>query len=636
MYRNGKNVDKNKGGVKMEKTKNEFYCDAVVVGAGHAGVEAGLALARLGLKTTVLSITLDNVGYLACNPSIGGTAKGHLVREVDALGGEMGIAADKTLTQLRMLNKSKGAAVQSLRAQVDKYAYHNYMKSVLEKTEGLILRQGEVKEIIADDGKVKGVKTVYGLTYFAPVVVLACGVYLKSTIIVGDVIEEKGPVCFNRSNYLSDSLRSLGIEVRRFKTGTPARIKRSSVDFSALEVQEGEDDIYTFSALSGKVNAKKRKCYLGYTNESTHDIIRENIMLAPKYAGLIHGTGARYCPSIEDKIVRFSDKSRHQFFLEPEGEGTEEMYVQGISTSLPAAVQYGIYRSIRGFENVEIMRDAYAIEYDCINPLELYPTLMHKKIEGLFFAGQINGTSGYEEAAAQGIVAGINGALYFKGEKPMVLTRENSYIGVLIDDLVTVGTDEPYRMMTSRAEFRLSLRQDNADLRLTPIGRAVGLVTDRRWRRYKKMLRDLEKARAEMKKSLSPAVLSPLFAECNEAPPTTGYTVEEVLRRPAVTLEAFTKHLRVFDGLDKAVVRQVMVEARYEGYLTRMEKARAEQKRLENTLLPAQLDYRAVKGLRLEAAEKLDKIKPLSIGQAARISGVTPADINVLIINLKK
>ncbi len=615
---------------------NKSCYDAIVVGAGHAGVEAGLALARLGHETLVLSITLDNVAYLACNPSIGGTAKGHLVREVDALGGEMGVAADKTLTQLRMLNRSKGAAVHSLRAQVDKYKYHEYMKSVLEKHPKIHLRQGEASDLIVENDVVKGVRTVYKMEYYAPVVVLACGVYLKSTIIVGDVIEPKGPVCFNRANHLSDSLKALGIEVRRFKTGTPARVKRSSVDFSALEVQEGEEDIYSFSALSKKVHAKKRCCYLGYTNEKTHEIIRDNLSLAPKYSGLIHGTGARYCPSIEDKIVRFADKSRHQFFLEPEGEGTEEMYVQGLSTSLPAFVQLDMYRSIKGFENLEIMRDAYAIEYDCINPLELFPTLMHKKIKGLFFAGQINGTSGYEEAAAQGIVAGINAAMYLSGKSPMVLTRDNSYIGVLIDDLVTVGTDEPYRMMTSRAEFRLSLRQDNADLRLTPIGRKAGLVTDRRWKAYLKKVKSLNAAREKLNEVMPPKSLTDMFAAAGEQPPVTGYTVESVIKRPLITPELFIRFSDIFDGIDKAALQQLFVEVKYSGYLGRAEKTRAEQKRLENSSLPADTDYRLIKGLRLEAAEKLNKIKPLSIGQAARISGVTPADVNVLIVNLKK
>ncbi len=620
---------------KNEKNKRVYY-DAVVVGAGHAGVEAGLALARLGLETLVLSITLDNVGYLACNPSIGGTAKGHLVREIDALGGQMGITADKTLTQLRMLNRSKGAAVHSLRAQVDKYKYHAYMKSVLENEKRLHLRQGEAKELIVEGDEIKGVRTVYKMEYMAPVVVLACGVYLKSTIIVGDAIEEKGPVCFNRANHLSDNLKELGIEVRRFKTGTPARVKRSTIDLSALEVQEGEEDIYSFSTLSKKVNAKKRCCYLGYTNLDTHEIIKDNLSLAPKYSGLIDGVGARYCPSIEDKIVRFSDKERHQFFLEPEGDGTEEMYVQGISTSLPAFVQNEMYKSIKGFEKVEIMRDAYAIEYDCINPLELYPSLMHKRIKGLFFAGQINGTSGYEEAGAQGLVAGINGARYFKGEEPIIFTRDNSYIGVLIDDLVTVGTDEPYRMMTSRAEFRLSLRQDNADIRLTPIGKEVGLVTKKRWNNYLKKVKSLDDARAKLKLNFSPSAVTPMFEKYGEQIPKSGVSVEGIIKRAFVTPSIFNEYFDTFAGVEKSVLEQLFVEVKYEGYLTRAEKAREEQKRLENTVLSPTLDYKTIKGLRIEASEKLNKIKPLSIGQASRISGVTPADINVLIVALKK
>lgn len=614
----------------------EFNYDAVVVGAGHAGIEAALALARTGLDTLVLSVTLDNVGYLACNPSIGGTAKGHLVREIDALGGQMGITADKTLTQLRMLNASKGPAVQSLRAQVDKYAYHNEMKRVLENTPGLTLRQGEAKELIVEDGRVKGVKTVYNLVYYAPVVVLACGVYLSSTIIVGDVFLPRGPVSFARAEYLSDNLRALGLDVRRFKTGTPARIDGTSVDYSALEVQQGEDDIYSFSVMSKKVNAKKRVCYLGYTNEKTHEIIRENLNLAPKYAGLIDGVGPRYCPSIEDKVVRFSDKERHQFFLEPEGEGTVEAYVQGISTSLPASVQYDLYRSIRGFENVKIMRDAYAIEYDCINPLELYPTLESKKIKGLFCAGQINGTSGYEEAAAQGIVAGINASLYLRGEKQIVFTRDNSYIGVLIDDLVTEGTNEPYRMMTSRAEFRLSLRQDNADLRLTEIGRQVGLVDDKRYRKYLKKRRDLAKAEKLLDKVIPPKEYAPLFEEIGEPMAKSGLTVRDLIKRHGVTVGAFNRHFDMFAGMSPDAENCLFVSVKYDGYLARAEKSRAEQKRLENAALSPDTDYMKIEGLRLEAREKLNKIKPLSIGQAGRISGVTPSDVNVLILALGK
>lgn len=621
----------------MACVKNgEFDYDAVVVGAGHAGIEAALALARTGLNTLILSVTLDNIGYLACNPSIGGTAKGHLVREVDALGGQMGITADKTLTQLRMLNSSKGPAVQSLRAQVDKYAYHNEMKRVLENTENLTLRQGEVKEIIVSDGRVRGVKTVYNMIYNAPAVVLACGVYLKSTIIVGDVFLNRGPVSFARSEYLSDNLRGLGLEVRRFKTGTPARIDARTVDYSALELQQGQPDIYSFSVMSKKVHATKKVCYLGYTNEKTHEIIRENLSLAPKYAGLIDGVGPRYCPSIEDKVVRFGDKHRHQFFLEPEGEGTVEAYVQGLSTSLPAAVQYRLYRSIRGFENVKIMRDAYAIEYDCINPLELYPTLECKKIRGLFCAGQINGTSGYEEAAAQGIVAGINASLMLRGMEQIVLTRDNSYIGVLIDDLVTEGTNEPYRMMTSRAEFRLSLRQDNADLRLTEIGRRVGLVDDRRYRKYLKKRRDLEKANEKLDVVIPPSRYAPMFGEIGEPVAKTGLTVRDIIKRHSVTVEVFNRYFDMFSKMSADAENCLFVSVKYDGYLARAEKARAEQKRLENTVLPPDLNYMAIEGLRLEAREKLNKIRPMSIGQAGRISGVTPADINVLILSMAK
>lgn len=614
----------------------EFDYDAVVVGAGHAGIEAALALARTGLNTLILSVTLDNIGYLACNPSIGGTAKGHLVREVDALGGQMGITADKTLTQLRMLNSSKGPAVQSLRAQVDKYAYHNEMKRVLENTENLTLRQGEVKEILVSDGRVRGVKTVYNLIYNAPAVVLACGVYLKSTIIVGDVFLNRGPVSFARSEYLSDNLRGLGLEVRRFKTGTPARIDGRTVDYSALELQQGQPDIYSFSVMSKKVHATKKVCYLGYTNEKTHEIIRENLSLAPKYAGLIDGVGPRYCPSIEDKVVRFGDKHRHQFFLEPEGEGTVEAYVQGLSTSLPAAVQYRLYRSIRGFENVKIMRDAYAIEYDCINPLELYPTLECKKIRGLFCAGQINGTSGYEEAAAQGIVAGINASLMLRGMEQIVFTRDNSYIGVLIDDLVTEGTNEPYRMMTSRAEFRLSLRQDNADLRLTEIGRRVGLVDDRRYRKYLKKRRDLEKANEKLDVVVPPSRYAPMFDEIGEPVAKTGLTVRDIIKRHSVTVEVFNRYFDMFSKMSADAENCLFVSVKYDGYLARAEKARAEQKRLENTVLPPDLNYMSIEGLRLEAREKLNKIRPMSIGQAGRISGVTPADINVLILSMAK
>ncbi len=619
----------------MDFISDDFQFEAVVVGIGHAGIEAALSLARKGHKTLALSISLDNAGYLACNPSIGGTAKGHLVREVDALGGEMGKAADATLTHLRMLNSSKGPAVHSLRAQVDKYKYHDYMKNVLEKEPNLFLRQGEVKNLLFDNGQICGIETVTKLKYFAKVIVLACGVYLNSSIIIGDVIEDKGPACFARSNYLAVSIASAGIAMRRFKTGTPARVKLSTVDVSALEPQPGEDTPYSFSTVSKKADKKRDHCYLGYTNLKTHAVIKENLHLSPKYSGLIHGTGARYCPSVEDKIVRFADKERHQFFLEPEGKGTEEMYVQGLSTGLPASVQLEMYRTVKGFEKVQIMRDAYAIEYECIDPTGLFATLMSKKYPGLFFAGQINGTSGYEEAAAQGLIAGLNAALYLENREPLILQRNNSYIGVLIDDLVTCGTNEPYRMMTSRAEFRLLLRQDNADMRLTKIGREAGLVDDKRWKIFNKKLKNIEKAAALLEKTFTPKELEAYFNEIGEPSCHHSLTVRDIIKRGNVTQENFAQFLGVFKGLTADAVAEIFVEVKYEGYLGREKRAVEELKRVENMPIPFDFDFLNAQGLRNEAKEKLAAVRPLTVGQAGRISGVTPADVNVLIIRLK-
>lgn len=609
--------------------------DGIVIGAGHAGIEAALALARTGMKTLVLSVSLDNIGWLACNPSIGGTAKGHLVREVDALGGEMGVAADKCLTCLRMLNSSKGPAVRSLRAQVDKYAYHAYMKSVLENEKNITLRQGEAVELLTDGDRISGVTTAFGLTYNAPVVVVCSGVYLGSDIIVGSVILPQGPAGFPRANGLTRSLLALGIEVRRFKTGTPARVHKDSVDFSKLTVQYGEEGLYSFSALSKKVKATAETCWLGYTNERTHEIIRNNLHLAPKYNGTIKGTGPRYCPSIEDKIVRFPDKERHSFFLEPEGCGTKEMYVQGMSTGLPADVQLEMYRSIEGFEHVEIMRDAYAIEYDCINSLELLPTLEHKRYKGLYFAGQVNGTSGYEEAAAQGLVAGLNASLALRGMSPLELRRDNSYIGVMIDDLVTTGTDEPYRMMTGRAEYRLCLRQDNADTRLTAEGYRAGLAGEKRMRLLRKKEANIKKAKALLGATVPRGETEALFAEAGTEPPVSGISYGGLMRRPEVTGDMIKRHMSALSFLSSSEAEELFTDVRYEGYLERQEKARAESVRLENMRIPEGTDYAGMHGLRREAAEKLERIRPTTIGQASRIPGVNPADVNVLIIKLK-
>ena len=611
----------------------DFRFDAVIIGGGHAAAEAALACARTGLKTCMLILNLDSIGLLACNPSVGGTSKGHLVKEIDALGGQMGIEADKSLIQLRMLNTSKGAAVQSLRAQIDKNKYHTNMKATLENTPNLKIKQAEAVELLTEGKKIIGVKTLYNQIYYAKAVIVAAGVYLKSNTIIGTIIEEKGPSGLARANYLSDSIQKTGHTLRRFKTGTPPRLNAKTIDYSQFEIQHGEP-CYAFSAMSEKVEYNRMPCYLGYTNEHTHQIIRENIHLAPMYSGLIKGIGTRYCPSIEDKIMRFKDKSRHQFFLEPEGMDTVEVYLQGISTSLPLDVQEKIVRSIKGLENAEIMRDAYAIEYDCIDPLTLLPTLESKIIDGLYFAGQVNGTSGYEEAASQGLMAGLNASLKIRNKQPLVLGRDQAYIGVLIDDLTTKGTNEPYRMMTSRAEFRLNLRQDNADLRLTQIGYDAGLVTKDRYQKYLNKLEKIQKINSLLDKSFSPKVVNPILEEVGQPLVKSGVTLRELFKRNGIG----SQHIQTMQELKDAeqdAIQQVLVTIRYEGYIARTQKNIDDIKKLEELKMPEDLDYNMLSGLRLEARQKLTKIKPLTLGQASRISGVNPADINVLILYLK-
>lgn len=616
--------------------KNDYEFDGIVVGAGHAGIEAALALSRTGFKVLVLSVSLDNIGYCSCNPSIGGSAKGHLVKEIDALGGEMGVAADKSILSLRMLNVSKGPAVRSLRAQVDKYKYHSYMKSVLENDPNIVLRQGEVKSIVCGGGRVTGVTTVVGLEYKAGVVIVASGVYLNSEVIIGETRESKGPSGFPRASHLTSCLMELGVTMRRFKTGTPARVHKDSIDLAKFEVQEGDEGLYSFSMLSKGAPASKDKCYLGYTNEKTHELIRKNIHLAPKYNGMINSAGPRYCPSVEDKIVKFPDKERHQFFIEPEGAGTKEMYVQGLSTSFPAAVQLEMYRTINGFESIQIMRDAYAIEYDCIDSLLLYPTLEYKDIGGLYFAGQVNGTSGYEEAAAQGLVAGLNASLRLRGREPLILTRDNSYIGVMIDDLVTVGTDEPYRMMTGRAEFRLSLRHDNADLRLTEIGYGAGLAGAARMRKLKAKMEHLHLAQSFLGVQVPRDALKSIFEETGQPLPKSGATLKQLLLRAEITADILTRHWDILTFMPRQELDGFVSDVKYEGYLNLQNKMHRETERVSNSPLPAGLDYMGIEGMRIEAREKLNKVRPLSVGQAARIPGVNPADINVLIIYLRK
>lgn len=616
------------------KITKEF--DSIVIGAGHAGCEAALALARTGNKTLLLTISLDAIAFLACNPSIGGTAKGQLVSEVDALGGEMGIISDRTAIQIRMLNRGKGPAVQSLRAQADKNAYHTEMKKVLEQEKNLFVRQGEAVKIEIQDDK-KLVTTSVGLVYSAKSLVFATGVYLKSEIIIGSCREAVGPNGFKNSSKLSDSLKELGIKLLRFKTGTPVRIHARSVDYSKMELQEGDEDVFSFSYMTSEKIENKSVCYLTYTTSTTHEIIRENLDKAPAISGEIKGIGPRYCPSIETKIVRFADKERHQLFLEPEALNTEELYLQGFSTSMPAEIQNDMVHSVIGLEKAEIMRDAYAIEYDCIEPTQLKPTLELKQIDGLFFAGQINGTSGYEEAAAQGIIAGINASLYNQGKEQLVLKRSDGYIGVLIDDIVTKGTNEPYRMMTSRAEYRLLLRQDNADMRLTEIGRRVGLVSDERFERFEQKKQKLQ----EIEEKLSEKVkvddrLIDLFNKNNEPVPRENMKYRDLLKRTNIDIFKINDVYHLYDEADKKYMELVNIKIKYEGYLKQQQEDIEKMLRNENVAIPEDFDYMSVKGLREEAKEKLAKIRPLNLGQASRISGVSPADVSVLSILVKR
>lgn len=609
----------------------EYAAEAVVVGAGHAGCEAALALARTGIKTALLTLNLDSIAFLPCNPSIGGTAKGHLVREIDALGGEMGIVADKTALQIRMLNVGKGAAVQSLRAQSDKNAYHREMKRVLENTENLRIIQAEATEILTENGKCTGVKTNYGGIISCKAVILCTGVYLNGETITGQVVKKSGPNGFAPANELTDSLLALGFSVRRFKTGTPARLDGNTIDYAKCEIQNGDTDIYPFSFMHDSVPESKMPCYLTYTNAKTHEIILDNLDRSPLYNGTILSTGPRYCPSIETKVVRFKDKERHQIFLEPEGADTLEVYAQGLSTSLPHDVQRAMYSSVAGLENADIVRYGYAIEYDCIDTLDILPTLEFKKVEGVYTAGQINGTSGYEEAAAQGLMAGLNASLKLRGLPPFILRRDEAYIGVLIDDLVTKGTDEPYRMMTSRAEHRICLRQDNADFRLTEKGYACGLVSEKRYTRYLARKEKYEQLLASLRTRVGQKQAAPLLKRFGYDEPTGGVAYADMIKR-SIPLSEIMREFSVFSDYSKDVLETAEITVKYEGYLKQNLEMIERAKRLEDKALPPDLDYSSILGLRLEAREKLDRIKPLNLGQAGRISGVNPADISVLMV----
>jgi len=609
--------------------------DVAIVGAGHAGVEAALASARLGCKTVMFTISLDQIANMPCNPSIGGTAKGHLVREIDALGGEMGKAADKCFIQSRMLNRGKGPAVHSLRAQEDRVKYHECMKNVCEKTKNLFVKQAEISEIVVEDGKITGVRTSLGAEYNVKAVVIATGTYLKGKIHIGEVSYESGPDAALPSKYLSKSLIENGVELRRFKTGTPCRVNKRSINFDIMEKQDGDENIVPFSFETDTEHLENKvSCYVTYTNSKTHEVILANLDRSPLYSGRIEGVGPRYCPSIEDKIVRFSDKPRHQLFVEPMGLTTDEYYLQGMSSSLPEDVQLAFLRTIDGLEDVEIMRPAYAIEYDCCNPNQLLPTLEFKNIEGLYGAGQFNGSSGYEEAGAQGLVAGINAALKIKGKEPMILDRASSYIGTLVDDLVTKGCSDPYRMMTSRSEYRLILRQDNADQRLTPIGHRIGLIS---LERYEKLLEKERLTSQEIERvsklNVSPSdELNSFLEEKGTSPMTTGCKLADLIRRPQISYNDLVFIDKARPQLSWEVCEQVELQIKYEGYIQKQLIQIEQMRKMESKKLPKDLDYSQIYGLRLEAIEKLNKIKPLSVGQASRISGVSPADISMLAV----
>lgn len=618
----------------------EEKVDVVVVGAGHAGCEAALACARLGLETVIFTVSVDSIALMPCNPNIGGSSKGHLVREIDALGGEMGKNIDKTFIQSKMLNVSKGPAVHSLRAQADKAEYSRSMRMVLENTDHLSIVQAEVTEIMAEDGHVTGVKTFSGATYFAKAVVLCTGTYLKARCLYGDVVNHTGPNGLQSANYLTDSLKNLGIEMFRFKTGTPARIDKRSVDFSKMEEQFGDKEVVPFSFTTNPedVQIEQASCWLTYTNEKTHEIIRGNLDRSPLYSGVIEGTGPRYCPSIEDKVVRFSDKNRHQVFIEPEGLYTNEMYVGGMSSSLPEDVQHAMYRSVPGLENVKIVRNAYAIEYDCINPRQLYATLEFKAVKGLFSGGQFNGSSGYEEAAAQGLVAGINAAMEVLGKEQIVIDRSQGYIGVLIDDLVTKDNHEPYRMMTSRSEYRLLLRQDNADQRLTRIGYQVGLISEERYQHLLEKERQIEEEVARLESVFVGCTenVNNILERYNSTALKSGTSLAELIRRPELKYEYLAEIDKERPELSKEVTDQVEINLKYDGYIKRQLKQVEQFKKLENKKIPMDLDYKEIGSLRVEAVQKLEAYRPLSIGQASRISGVSPADISVILVYLEQ